>query len=159
MARASLTLNQLLPMLADAPPRLATITAGATTAQLHTPNAEREWSVNEVLAHLRACADVWGDHLAAILAEEHPTRRAINPTTWIVQTDYPQQEFYTSLRAYTAQRAALMELITPLTSAQWQRTATLVGAGKPLERTAFHYAESIALHERPHLKHLARLFP
>ncbi|MBX3065222.1 MAG: DinB family protein [Anaerolineae bacterium] len=40
--------------------RLATITDGLTPAQLHTPPAADEWSINDVLAHLRSCADVWG---------------------------------------------------------------------------------------------------
>jgi hypothetical protein len=33
---------------------------------LATPGPD-EWSANDVLAHLRACSDVWGGHIAAIL--------------------------------------------------------------------------------------------
>jgi hypothetical protein len=46
-------------MLAATPPRITALTAGLGPAQLHTAPAPDEWSANEVLAHLRACADMW----------------------------------------------------------------------------------------------------
>ena len=52
----------------------------------------RGWSATEILAHLRSCADVWGDCIAAILAEDRPTLRAINPTTWIDRTNYRETD-------------------------------------------------------------------
>jgi hypothetical protein len=49
-----------------------------------------EWSVNDILAHLRSCGDdLWGKYMATILAEDHPKIRAMNPTTWIKLTHYP----------------------------------------------------------------------
>jgi DinB superfamily len=54
-----LTSAQVLTMLAATPPRITALTAGLGPAQLHTAPAPDEWSANEVLAHLRACADMW----------------------------------------------------------------------------------------------------
>lgn len=51
-----LTIEQALSLLEAAPPRIATATAGLTQAQLHAK--PDEWSANDVLAHLRSCADV-----------------------------------------------------------------------------------------------------
>ncbi|MBV9786865.1 MAG: DinB family protein [Chloroflexi bacterium] len=157
MPDRSLTTEQLLTMLAAAPPRLAALTDGLASAQLHTPPAPGEWSANEVLAHMRSCADVWGNCIEMILAQDTPTIRAINPTTWIKQTDYPQQKFHSSLQAFTQQRTNLLTVLEPLIPEAWSRKATITGAGKPLVRTVRFYAQWLATHERPHIKQIERI--
>jgi hypothetical protein len=144
-------------MLAAAPLRLAELTADLPPTQLHTRPAPDEWSANEVLAHMRSCADVWGDCMATILTQDRPTIRAVNPTTWIKKTDYPEQDFQASLQAFTIQRHELLSLLQPLAPEQWSRSATITGAGKPLERTVLSYARWLATHERPHLKQITRI--
>jgi hypothetical protein len=152
-----LTIEQTLTMLVAAPARIAALTAGLTETQLHTAPGPDEWSANDVLAHLRSCADMWGNSIEAILAQDKPTLRAVNPRTWIKQTAYLEQEFQPSLQAFTAQRSRLMAVLEPLTSKDWAQTATVTGAGKPLERTVLFYARWLAGHERPHLKQIARI--
>jgi hypothetical protein len=153
----SLTIEQVLTLLAETPRRLEELTADLAPAQLRSAPNDDEWSANEVLAHLRACADVWGGCIATIITEERPTLRAVNPRTWIHQTDYRELEFQPSLCAFAAQRAALLAVLEPLPPDGWSRTATVTGAGKPLERTVFFYARWLAEHERPHVKQIARL--
>lgn len=110
-----------------------------------------------MLAHLRACADVWGSCIAVILAQDTPTLRAVNPRTGIKKTDYREQKFQSSLRAFTAQRAELLAALEASPLKAWSRKATVTGAGKTLERTALFYAQWLAEHERSHVKHLARM--
>ena len=126
-------------------------------ARLHGSLSGGEWSLNDVLAHLRSCADVWGKCIATIIAEDRPTIRAINPTTWITSTNYPELEFAPSLRAFTKKRAELLALLRPLPKAGWSRRATVTGSGTPRERTALHYARRLANHERSHAKHITRI--
>jgi hypothetical protein len=38
----------------------------------------------------------------------------------------------------------------------WQRTGTLVGAGKHVDLTAHTYVERLARHERPHIRQIAK---
>jgi DinB superfamily len=152
----SLPVEPVLALLAENPSRLATLTAGLTLAQLHAPLKEGEWSLNDILAHLRSCSDMWGDCIVKILAEDKPTLRAINPVTWMKQTDYPKQKFRTSLRLYTEQRTKLLTVLEPIKSKVWSRSATVTGAGKPLQRTVFFYAQWLAHHERSHLTLIAR---
>ena len=59
------TIEQILTMLAAAPSRLADLTEGLPPAQLLAPPEPGEWSARDVLAHLRACADMWGKYIAA----------------------------------------------------------------------------------------------
>ena len=110
-----------------------------------------------MLAHLRACADVWGDCIAAIIAKDRPTLRAVNPTTWIKKTDYLALEFRPSLRSFATQRADLLAVLEPLPPEGWARTATVTGAGKVLERTVLSYAQWLARHERTHVKQIERI--
>ena len=157
MAEKSLPIAQILTLLAEAPRRITATTSTLTEAQLHAAPSSGEWSANEVLAHLRSCADMWGNGIMTILAEDRPTIRAVNPRTWIKQTDYLELEFRSSLRAYTKQRAGLLTVLEPLSEEDWSRWATITGAGKPLQRTVQSYAQWMATHERPHIKQIERI--
>lgn len=158
MARTSLDTQEMLSLLTETPQRIAALTDGLTPAQLRTvPDGDEEWSANDVLAHLRSCADVWGGCIATILAEDHPTIRAINPRTWIRSTDYPELDFLSSFDAFLAQREELLAVLEPLSPEEWSRGATVTGAGKPLERTAHFYAQWLARHERSHIKQIRNI--
>ncbi|MDB5057160.1 MAG: yfiT 2 [Chloroflexi bacterium] len=157
MAKTVFTVEQVLTMLPETPPRIATLTAGLAPAQLRATPTDGGWSANEVLAHLRSCADVWGSCIAAMLAQDTPTLRAVDPRTWIKKTDYLELEFLPSLQAFAAQRSELLAVLQPLAPEGWSRAATVTGAGKVLERTVLFYAQWLARHERPHLKQIQRI--
>jgi hypothetical protein len=152
-----LTIEQILTRLAAMPASLAELTQGLTPAQLLATPEPGEWSVRDVLAHLRACSDMWGKYILVILNEDRPTFKAVNPTTWINQTDYRQQEFQPSLQAFAGQRSDLLAVLQPLAPDAWYRTATVTGAGKPLERTVFTYAQWLANHERSHIRQVKNI--
>jgi len=146
-------------MLAATPSRIAELTAGLTASQfqLLTSPGPGEWSARDVLAHLRACSDMWGKYIIMILSKDHPTFKAMNPTTWIKQTDYCEQAFHPLLQAFTTQRAELLAVLKPLPAEAWSRAATVTGGGKPRERTVRTYAMWLANHERSHFKQLERI--
>jgi uncharacterized damage-inducible protein DinB len=152
-----LTIDQVMTQLKEQSEAIAALTAGLPQAQLHRPAGPGKWSVNDVLAHLRSCADMWGKYIATILSEDRPTIRAMNPTTWIKSTNYPELEFAPSFRAYAKQRAELLAFLRPLSKEAWSRSATVTGAGRPRERTVMEYAQWLANHERTHLKQIARI--
>jgi hypothetical protein len=151
-----MTVPQVMDQLRATPMRLRELTAGVPSETLVTPPAPDEWSANEVLAHLRACSDKWGDCATRIVEEDHPRLRATNPRIWITKTDLPDLEFAPSLRALVRQRKALLAVLEGLDPEDWLRTGTLVGAGRPVDLTAHSYAERLARHERPHVKQIAR---
>lgn len=152
-----LTIDEVLTLLGEPPETIAALTAGLPRAGLHRSPSRGEWSINDVLAHLRSCADMWGKYMATIIDEDQPTIRAMNPTTWIKSTNYPELEFGPSFRAFAKQRAELLAVLRPLPKAGWARSATVTGAGKPRERTVLDYARWLANHERSHVKHIARV--
>ena len=152
------TIEQILTMLAAAPLRISAPTAGLAPDQLRAAPSPHEWSANDVLAHLRACNEVWGGYyIMTILAKDKPTIKAMNPRTWIKNTDYLEQEFQPSLRAFTKQRRKLLAVLEPLPPKDWTRTNTLIGAGKPLQQTLISHADGLARHERAHIKQIERI--
>ena len=152
-----LTIDEILTRLEEQPKAIAGLTAGLPQARLHSPPKPGEWSATDVLAHLRSCSDMWGKYIATIVAEDHPTIRAMNPTTWIKSTNYPDMEFAPSWRAFAKQRSELLAFLRPLPKAAWSRTATVTGAGRPRDRTVHEYARWLANHERTHVKQIGRI--
>jgi len=147
-----LTIEQNLTLLAATPSRIAGLAADLSPAQLIASPVPGEWSARDLLAHLRACADMWGKYIVMILNEDHPTFKAVNPTTWIKQTNYLEHEFQPSLQAFTVQRTELLAVLGPLPPKAWSRMATVTGAGKPRERTVQTYAQWLANHEQSHFR-------
>jgi hypothetical protein len=161
VSRPVLPVSQVLALLQATPSRVAEITLGLTHDQLQTPPGPDEWSANDVLAHLRSCADVWGDCIKLILRQNTPrnppTIRAVNPRTYIETTDYRAREFKPSLRAFTKQRKDLLAILEELPPKSWSRKAIITGAGSPLMHTVLIYATRLAVHERSHLKQFKRI--
>jgi hypothetical protein len=152
-----MTIEQALTLLEETPRRIAAATRGLTETQLQRSPERGEWSANEVLAHVRACADVRGEPIRTIVTEDHPTFRAVNPLTWIKKTNYLELEFRSSFRSFAKQRADLLAVLKPLPRKGWSRSATVTGAGAVLERTVLSYAQWVARHERPHVKQIERI--
>lgn len=143
-------IEQALELLEATPLRLASLTKGVDNARMHLKPDEDTWSANEILAHLRACADVWGKSILVMIAQNHPTLRYISPRTWIRKTDYPQQEFHLSLEAYIHQRNELLKSLKALKVEDWSRGATFTGTTRGREHTVLSYAGRIAQHEIEH---------
>jgi DinB superfamily len=156
MARQLMTMEQILSILRDTPDRLSGLTGDLTESKLHAAPEPGEWSVTEIAAHLRSCADVWGEAIETIAATDHPTIRAVSPSTWIKSTDYRELAFASSLQAFGKQRDQLLALLGQLPDQGWSRSATVLGAGRPLEITVHSYADRMARHERTHWRQVAK---
>jgi hypothetical protein len=148
-------IEHILTMLAEAPRRLVSLTNGLETGRLQTKADAESWSANDILAHLRSCADVWGKSILAMLAQDNPTLRYVSPRTWSKKTNYLEQEFNTSLQAFINQRNDLLAALKPLAIEGWSRAATFTGTTRGRNQTVFTYAQRIADHEMQHLDQLA----
>jgi DinB superfamily len=156
MARRQMTTEQILRILRDTPDRVSDLAGDLTEAKLHAAPEPGEWSVVEVAAHLRSCADVWGDAIETIVRTDHPTIRAVSPTTWNKNTDYCELAFAPSWQAFRKQRDQLLALLEQLPDEGWMRSATVLGGGSPLELTVHSYANRLARHERTHWRQVAK---
>ena len=150
--------DKIVGLLREAPGKITAAVAERTDEWLGQRLAPDEWSANEILAHVRACQDIWGDvRVVRMLREDHPTLRAVSPRTWQKQTDYLALPFRTSLAAFVAQRERFLSLISDLNTEEWSRSATFTGGGKARTYTVHTEADALARHERSHLRQLALL--
>ena len=143
-------IEDVLASLAATPQRLASASEGVDATRLHARTAEDEWSPNDILAHLRASADVWGKSIMAMIAQDHPTLRYVSPRTWIRKTSYPEQEYQASPAAFARQRAELLRSLEALDLDGWSRGATFTGTTRGREHTVYSYARRIVQHEEEH---------
>ncbi len=146
----------VLTLLSATPKEIARIARGFNEEQLHRQPDVDAWSAQEIVAHLRACAEVWGRSIDRMLTEDHPTIRYVSPRGWIRKTDYLQQNFRETLRRFSEQRAALVARLGKLTSSGWTRGATFTGTTLGRNGTVLSYATRIADHEVRHLDQLRR---
>lgn len=156
MAYRVLKTDEISEILAETPAKIAELTKGLTAAQLREPVLGR-WSINDHLAHLRACHDMFGGSMLRIIREDHPSFTAMNPHTWIKQTDYPTWKFRPALAAFTKQRAELLKELGRLPPKGWRRTAKVKVWSATYERTAHYYGDWMASHERAHWKSIKRM--
>jgi len=147
----------ILSLLAETSTRINSATTGVDHSRLHYKSEENPWSVNDILAHLRACADVWGKSIQEMIARDHPTLRYISPRTWVRRTDYPDQDFEASLQVFTHQRADLLQTLRSLEAEEWSRGATFTGTTRGREHTVMSYAQRLAQHENEHCKQILEL--
>ena len=158
MAQWQLAVDEIMAILPETPRRISALTDGLTAAELRAAPEPDAWSINDVLAHLRACHDVLGGGLLRILTADHPAFKGVNPRSWIRKTDYPEWEFTRAFTAFKKQRAELLAVVHPLPLDAWERTATVTGmVGETYERTARYYGAWLAGHERAHWKHVERI--
>lgn len=151
-ADAQLTLKAL----ADTPRLIARVARGRTARQLHRAPAPDAWSARDILAHLRACAEVWGHSIDRMLAEDHPTIRYVSPRRWIKKTNYLEQSFDDLLHDFADERRALVKGLSALSPAAWGRGATFTGITLGRSSTVLSYARRIADHETHHLDQFRR---
>ena len=146
----------MLAGLAETPKAISRITRDCTVRQLHRKPAADAWSAREIVAHLRACAEVWGRSIERMLAEDHPTIRHVSPRAWIRKTDYLRQGFHESLEDFSRRRGALVKTLGALDARDWSRGATFTATTLGRQATVLDYAKRIADHEVRHLAQLRR---
>ena len=150
-------IKMFLETLAATPSRLDLASRDIENARLHFKSDQKFWSANDILAHLRACADVWGKSIAAMLEQDHPTLRYVSPRAWIRKTDYPKLELRASLLAFTGQRAELLKQLDPLAFEDWSRGASFTDTTLGRTETVFSYTRRMALHESDHCEQIEAL--
>lgn len=146
-------IEQVLQLLSETPQRIAVAIANGAPEQVQAKNDAQSWSANEILAHLRACVDVWVGTMDRMLTEEQPTLRHLSPRTYLRKTDYLTLPFAESLAIFVAERAALLERLQPLTLEQWARSAMI----HERQHTVYSQARRLALHEAGHCAQIEEL--
>lgn len=151
-------LQRGIKMLKQAPLRIKKATRNVQAKQLHVRTADEPWSVNDILIHLRACSDVWGDTIMKMLAEDNPSQRYQSPRAFIKKPKYQNQEFAAGFDSYTQERQKLIKVLTSLDQAGWLRPGTYTGVTpRHQHQTVWSLVNRILDHEQPHLDQIEML--
>ena len=146
-------IEKYLSLLYDTSRRLTKATQGFDDLRLQYKIDKKAWSVNDILAHLRSCADVWGGSIEAMLAEDRPTLPYRHPRQWIKKTNYPDLLFQESFQAFQMQRKNLLNVLNNLSFEDWSRAAII----NQREHTVFSQTRRMALHEDVHCQQIEEL--
>ncbi len=151
-------ISRILALLTQAPLRLEKATRGFPMTRLYLRTDMEPWSISDMLAHLRACSDVWGNSIIAMITQDNPTLRYVSPRSWVKKPTYLAQEFAAALESFTQERQKLVKALALLDEAGWARCGTFTGtAPRQRDQTVLSYSDRIVNHEQPHLAQIESL--
>lgn len=143
-----------LQTLGEMPEKIAALTAGMSEARLRTPPEPNEWSLVEILAHVRCGTDVWSYSIYAMLTLESPQLAHIHPREWAKLQRYETLSFAENLQAFTLARSNLLRILEGLAFAEWERSATFTG--KVNTTNIFGEMYRMAMHEADHWQQITK---
>ena len=146
-------IRQRLDELRTVPVRIAAATNAASDVVLHRRTAQEPWSVNDVLAHLRAAADARERYMRRMATGEHSTLTYSSPRSEMRKTDYADRSFGENLAEFEAQRAVLVEWLEALPAEAWGHGALI----RDRPESVATYAGYLAEHELEHCEQIEGL--
>ena len=150
--------RRVIELLTDAPPRLKRATLGIQTTRIYLRTDVEPWSVNDILAHLRACSDVWGKSIMAMLTQDNPTQGYVSPRVSMKKPMYVDLDFGAALESFTEERHKLVLTLSNLDVVGWSRRGTFTGTSpRGRNQTVLSYAERLVNHEQGHLDQIEAL--
>src|ERR1051325_710473 len=118
-------IEKYLRIISETKQQIAQAAKGLQEARLQFKADSKSWSVNDILAHLRSCADLWTHSIYAMLAEQEPRFSDINERKWAMVTRYAERPFHESFQVYSLQRENLLRVLNSLPFESWERSAII----------------------------------
>jgi DinB family protein len=142
-------IEKYLRILSETPQQIAQAAKGLEEVK----SDRKSWSANDILAHLRACADLWTHSIYAMLAENDPVFSDINERKWAKVTRYDELLFAESFQAFSLQRMNLSRVLKALPFESWERSAIIFER----KHTVFTQTRRMAKHEQEHVQQIEDL--
>jgi len=146
-------IEKFVQILSETPLRISQAAKGLDEARLQFKADKKSWSANDILAHLRSCADLWTHSIYAMLAENEPVFSDINERKWAKVTRYAELPFAESFQAFSLQRESLLRILKALPFESWERSAIIFER----KHTVFTQTRRMAKHEQEHCEQIASL--
>jgi hypothetical protein len=153
MAADRREIEQSLDHLRATAPRIAAATEGVSGSILHRRTPEEPWSVNDVVAHIRAAADNRERFIRRMASGEHARLAYVSPRSELKKTDYVNRPFAENLAAFTTQRQVLVDWLETLPADSWTRGSLI----RDRPETVATYARYLTDHERAHCEQIEAL--
>jgi uncharacterized damage-inducible protein DinB len=145
--------ERFLHLLREAPIRIAAATEGLDPARLHERTAAEPWSVNDILAHVRAAADARERFIDRMATGEHATLAYQSPRSELRRANYVDLPFAENLAAYRALRASLVDRLESLPTGDWSRGSRI----RDRPETVASYVRYLIDHETAHCEQIEAL--
>ena len=146
-------IDRFLRLLRDAPERIAAATAGVDDDRLHERSTAEPWSVNDILAHVRASADMREKFITDMASGDRASLRYESPRGWIRKTNYLELSFAESFAAFHAHRSAWLAQLETMSVADWERGALI----RDRPETIASYVHYLTDHETVHCAQMVAL--
>lgn len=150
-------IKEYLEALTNAPRRIAACTDGVDASRLSTPPAPGEWSMVEIMAHMRGCCEVWSYSIFAMITLDSPELAFIHPREWSKKLGYANLPFAENFQPYQIERQNLVRILSGLKFADWDRSARF--SGKVNIHTIFDEVMRMAMHDLDHCNQIEAMFP
>lgn len=145
-------IQEQLNILEQTVPRITKCTDTLGESFLQTASTAGEWSANEILTHIRSCAEVWSYSIYAMLIIDAPELNNIHPNTWSKFQQYNTLSFAENLLAFDIQRQNLLRKLKHLSLKDWKRTGRF--SNKSNEYSVFSQTRRMAQHELGHCEQI-----
>jgi len=148
---------EILAILENTPVCFAAV-AGELGSELASWRPEKTtWSLSDNLAHIWACADVWGETIEQMLAREEPDLPHVHPRDYMRQQKYHLLEYENSFSVFQEQRQHLLARLYGLTPGEWERGAMIRTKVVNRRHTVNSQVLRMALHEKEHCRQIHTL--
>lgn len=142
--------STLSRLLGETVARMEAVERRLAAAQLTLSPAPEGWSSNDILWHIRATADVYGEHISRILKEDEPSWRHVSPRARMKKARYDQLPFAESLAAFARQRTDLLTALESIPPEAWERIALVRVDQREWRLTLRERVSGMANHEKIH---------
>jgi tRNA-binding protein len=143
-----------LAMLASTAPRIGTLIAGRSEADLAWTPAAGRWSIAAIVTHLADAEIVAAFRIRMILAAPGTPLQAFDQNEWARALRYESSDAHGSLGLFATLRTALLRLVRGLGEAELDRFGLHAERGKESVR---HLIALYAGHDLNHLGQIERL--
>ena len=145
--------ERFLRLLREAPIRITVATDGVDAARLRERTADEPWSVNDILAHVRAAADTRERFISKMSTGKNETLTYHSPRSELRKTNYVDLSFAENLAAFRAQRVSLVERLESSPMEDWSRGSLI--RNRP--ETVASYVGYLTEHETTHCEQIEAL--
>ena len=138
----------LLERLEAVPATLRRLIGDRSADDLRQPGQDAGVGVVEILCDQQDWEEITGERVARMLHEDTPELETYDDSLWAIEHDYAARNSDDVIEAFSRMRAQLIETLSSLDEAGWQRTALLENHG---EITIARLMKRVLAHDENHI--------
>ena len=143
---------EVIEALKHSPDLVEAEIAGLSDRVLRFRPSEHEWSITEVVGHMRDAAEVWYRRLYSVWSLTDPLFVSFDGEQYVRDRGYQDRDPHSVLAEMRHHRLKLVDLLSD--AVDWSRTGMQPGVGR---RTLKQFAEGQVQHDQTHLAQIRGL--